>query len=116
MNGAKAAERSLDDYAAALEDDTLRHEEPFFELLSPPSARRTVVLGIIGAAAFFAIWEAGYLAATWELFGSVYKEAGVTDVTAPASEGLDSSVLDALVADGVGKTYTSNAWIGRVGL
>jgi NitT/TauT family transport system permease protein len=59
VNGAKAAERPLDDDAAALEDDTLRHEEPFFELLSPPSARRTVVLGIIGAAAFFAIWEAG---------------------------------------------------------
>ncbi len=46
---------SLDDDAAALEDDTLRHKEPFFELLSPPSARRTVVLGIIGATAFFAI-------------------------------------------------------------
>jgi NitT/TauT family transport system substrate-binding protein len=60
--------------------------------------------------------EAGYLVATWDLFGNVYKEAGVTDVTAPASEGLDSSVLEALVADGAGKTYTSNAWIGRVGL
>ncbi len=60
--------------------------------------------------------EAGYLAATWDLFGNVYKDAGVTDVTAPASEGIDSSVLEGLVADGVDKTYTSNAWIGRVGL
>ncbi len=60
--------------------------------------------------------EAGYLPATWDLFGSVYKEAGVTDTTAPASEGLDSSVLEALVTDGVSETYTSNAWIGRVGL
>ncbi len=60
MNGAKAAERPLDDDAAALEDDTLRHKEPFFELLSPPSARRTAVLGFIGAVAFFGIWEAGH--------------------------------------------------------
>ncbi len=59
--------------------------------------------------------EAGYLPATWDLFGNVYKEAGVTDTTAPASEGLDSSVLEGLVADGVNKTYMSNAWIGRVG-
>jgi NitT/TauT family transport system permease protein len=57
VKGAKAAGRSLDDDAAALEDETLRHKEPFFELLSPPSARRTAVLGIIGAAAFFGIWE-----------------------------------------------------------
>lgn len=60
MNGAKAAERSLDDDAAALEDDTLRHREPFFELLSPPSARRTAVLGVVGAMAFFGIWEVSH--------------------------------------------------------
>ena len=60
--------------------------------------------------------EAGYLPATWDLFGNLYKEAGVTDVTAPASDGLDSSVLEGLAADGVNKTYSSNAWIGRVGL
>jgi NitT/TauT family transport system substrate-binding protein len=60
--------------------------------------------------------EAGYLSATWELFGNLYKEAGVNDTTSPASDGLDSSVLERLAADGVGKTYSSNAWIGRVGL
>lgn len=60
--------------------------------------------------------EAGYLPATWDLFGNVYKEAGVVDTTAPADEGLDSSVLEALAADGVNQAYTSNAWIGRVGL
>ncbi len=60
--------------------------------------------------------EAGYLPATWDLFGSVYMEAGVIDTTAAASDGLDSSVLESLIADGVDKQYTSNAWIGRVGL
>ena len=43
-----------------LDDDTLRHKERFFELLSPPPARRTAILGVIGAAAFFCIWEAGH--------------------------------------------------------
>lgn len=60
--------------------------------------------------------ETGYLSATWDLFGNVYKEAGVSENTVPASDGLDTSILEALVADGVDKTYTSNAWIGRVGL
>lgn len=60
--------------------------------------------------------EAGYLPATWDLFGNVYKEAGVVDTTAPAADGLDPSVLKGLAADGVDKKYNSNAWIGRVGL
>lgn len=60
--------------------------------------------------------ETGYLSATWDLFGNVYKEAGVTEITVPASDGLDTSILEGLVADGVDKAYTSNAWIGRVGL
>ena len=59
--------------------------------------------------------EAGYLEATWDLFGNVYKEAGVVDKTASASVGLDAGVLKALVADGVDKKFTSNAWIGRLG-
>jgi hypothetical protein len=50
------------------------------------------------------------------MFGNVYKEAGVTDNTVPASDGLDTSILEGLVADGINKAYTSNAWIGRVGL
>jgi hypothetical protein len=57
--------------------------------------------------------EAG---ATWDVFGSMYKEAGVFDAPVASGEGLDSSVLDALVADGVHNKYKSNAWIGRVGL
>ncbi len=60
--------------------------------------------------------EAGYLAATWDLFNDVYREAGVVDTSAMASDGLDSSVLEGLVADGIGEKYMSNAWIGRVGL
>ena len=60
MNGAKAVERPLDDDAAALEGDVLRHKERFFELLSPAPARRTAVLGVIGAVVFFGIWEAGH--------------------------------------------------------
>jgi len=60
--------------------------------------------------------EFGYLSATWDMFGNIYKEAGVSDTTVPASDGLDTSILEALVADGVDRTYTSNAWIGRVGL
>lgn len=35
---------------------------PFFELLSPPSGRRTAMLGVIGAMLFFAAWEAGHYA------------------------------------------------------
>ena len=59
MENPSAAERPLDD-AAALEDDTLHYKERFLELLSPPPARRTAILGVIGAAAFFGIWEAGH--------------------------------------------------------
>ena len=60
--------------------------------------------------------EAGYLPATWDLFGQVYTEAGVVDTTAPAAEGLDASILESLAAEGLRKTYSNNAWIGRVGL
>ncbi len=59
--------------------------------------------------------EAGYLPATWDLFGQVYKDAGVTDVTAPAAEGLDSSILESLVAGGAQDSFSSNSWIGRLG-
>lgn len=34
--------------------------EKFLQLLSPPSGRRSIVLGIIGAAAFFAAWETAH--------------------------------------------------------
>lgn len=60
--------------------------------------------------------QAGYLGDTWDLFGNIYKEAGVYDSPVSSSEGLDSSVLQALNSDGVKEKYDSNAWIGRVGL
>ena len=59
--------------------------------------------------------EAGYLPATWDLFGQVYQDAGVTDVTAPAAEGLDPSILESLAADGVQDSFSDNSWIGRLG-
>lgn len=60
--------------------------------------------------------EAGYLAATWDLFGQVYTEAGVVDTTASAADGLDPSVLDALAAEDLHTSLSNNSWIGRVGL
>ncbi len=57
-----AAERSLKDGMAASEEAAPRHRERFLELLSPPSARRSAVLGVVGAIVFFAVWEAGHYA------------------------------------------------------
>ena len=59
--------------------------------------------------------QAGYLAATWKLFGDVYKEAGVMDTTVAPEAGLDSSVLERLERDGVRGNFHSNKWIGRLG-
>ncbi len=60
MEGTAAADRPLKDGTAASEKDAPRHKERFFELLSPAPARRTAVLGVIGAVVFFGIWEAGH--------------------------------------------------------
>jgi len=57
---------------------------------------------------------AGYLPETWDLFNRIYQEADVIETPAPAERGIDSSVIEALVADGVHETYSSNQWIGRV--
>lgn len=59
--------------------------------------------------------EAGYLAKTWDLFGRVYRESGVIDTLAPAGEGLNGTVLEALKRAGHGDDHASNAWIGRLG-
>ncbi|MDE0045310.1 MAG: ABC transporter substrate-binding protein [bacterium] len=59
---------------------------------------------------------AGYLAATWDLFGEVYMEAGVIDSFASSEDGVDLSILEALDSAGASQTWSSNAWIGRVGL
>ncbi len=40
--------------------DVNKHRERFFELLSPASGRQTVVLGLLGAAIFFALWETAH--------------------------------------------------------
>lgn len=58
---------------------------------------------------------AGYAQETWELFGDVYKEAGVIDVTASAGAGVDTGVLEALESAGYADEYRSNLWIGRTG-
>ena len=58
----------------------------------------------------------GYLADTWDLFGEVYMEAGVIESFASSEDGVDLSILEALDNDGATEAYSSNAWIGRVGL
>ena len=42
------------------EGETHRRKEGFFELRYVPSARRTTLPGIIGALAFFGVWEIGH--------------------------------------------------------
>ena len=58
---------------------------------------------------------AGYAQETWELFGDVYKEAGVIDVTASADTGVSTRILEALESAGYADEYSSNLWIGRTG-
>jgi len=58
----------------------------------------------------------GYGPATWDMFSTVYTEAGVAQKKVAASEGLDSSILQSLDADGFTQKYNSNKWIGRLGL
>jgi NitT/TauT family transport system substrate-binding protein len=57
----------------------------------------------------------GYVYPTWDVFGSIYKEAGVIDTAASADVGIDTSILRALNDDGHTNTYNSNQWIGRLG-
>ena len=59
--------------------------------------------------------EAGYLESTWEIFASVYQEAGVTDNAPSAADGIDYSIMLQLDAEGYRQTYSSNKWIGRAG-
>jgi len=58
--------------------------------------------------------EAGYLSDTWELFGQVYKEAGVIDEISPASEGINPSIIEYLDKEGYSERYNSNQWVGRL--
>ena len=59
--------------------------------------------------------EAGYLASTWDIFASVYREAGVTDNAPPAEDGIDYRIIMQLDEEGYRQTYSSNKWIGRAG-
>ncbi len=60
MKGATVAERPPDRGETAPVEDAPRRKERFFELLSPPSASRTAMLGVLGAALFFVAWEIGH--------------------------------------------------------
>ena len=59
---------------------------------------------------------AGYLYKTWELFSDVYLEAGVSFEGSSSADGLDLSILQMISDEGYGDIYTSNRWIGRIGL
>lgn len=63
-------------------EETRMEREKFFQLLSPASGRGSLVMGVIGAAAFFGIWEIGhyitpeegkrFLPAVEEVLGRLY--------------------------------------------
>jgi ABC-type nitrate/sulfonate/bicarbonate transport system substrate-binding protein len=60
--------------------------------------------------------EPGYLSSTWKIFSDVYHEAKVTDFGIAAEDGIDNTIIKALVASGDDKKFSSNKWIGRAGL
>ena len=59
--------------------------------------------------------EAGYLESTWDIFASVYQEAGVTDNAPSAADGIDYGIILQLVEEGYREAYSSNKWVGRAG-
>ena len=59
--------------------------------------------------------EAGYLESTWDIFASVYQEAGVTDNAPSAADGIDYGIIMQLEKEGYRQTYSSNKWVGRAG-
>lgn len=58
----------------------------------------------------------GYAGPTWDLFNELYVEAGVAHNKVDSSEGIDSSIIEKLGAEKYVEKYTSNKWIGRLGL
>jgi NitT/TauT family transport system substrate-binding protein len=60
--------------------------------------------------------EAGYAFATWDLFSDTYLKAGVIQKDVPSSEGYDTSIMESLAGEKDQEKYTSNQWIGRLGL
>ena len=59
---------------------------------------------------------AGYAGPTWDLFNDVYIEAGVARNKVKSSDGMDSSIVGKLGAEGYVEKYPSNKWVGRLGL
>jgi hypothetical protein len=59
---------------------------------------------------------AGYAGPTWDLFNELYIEAGVAHDKADSSEGMDSSIIAKLAEETFAEKYSSNKWIGRLGL
>jgi NitT/TauT family transport system substrate-binding protein len=57
-----------------------------------------------------------YIYDTWKLFNEIYSEVGIATRTIEAKEGLDPSLLEKLTAEGFREKYSSNRWIGRIGL
>jgi NitT/TauT family transport system substrate-binding protein len=59
---------------------------------------------------------AGYAGPTWDLFNELYQEAGVTDLPSDSTLGMDPSIVAKLAEEGYSEKYSSNKWIGRLGL
>jgi NitT/TauT family transport system substrate-binding protein len=59
---------------------------------------------------------AGYAGPTWDLFNELYMEAGVVHNKVDSSAGLDPSIMEKLGAEKIAEKYSSNKWIGRLGL
>jgi NitT/TauT family transport system substrate-binding protein len=60
--------------------------------------------------------EAGYAFATWDLFSDTYLKAGVIQKDVPSADGYDTSIMESLAGEKDQEKYTSNQWIGRLGL
>jgi NitT/TauT family transport system substrate-binding protein len=59
---------------------------------------------------------AGYAGPTWDLFNQIYVEAGVAHNKVKSSDGIDSSIVGKLAEEKYNEKYSSNKWIGRLGL
>jgi NitT/TauT family transport system substrate-binding protein len=59
---------------------------------------------------------AGYAGPTWDLFNEIYREARVAKKKVKSSVGMDSSIIAKLGAENYAQKYSSNKWVGRVGL
>lgn len=60
--------------------------------------------------------EAGYALPTWDLFSKTYLKAGVIQKDVPSADGYDATILKQLAEEKYQDKYSSNHWIGRLGL